>query len=122
MLGGYSLYSERLVSTMAKTELVPITAHVPKWVREAFQRCAKEDGITVSKAAAFVLIENCQDDPENPANQPRGGTPFVTGEHHSQVSTNKRPPPPAAPPGPQPDYRPRHVLRTVEEMPDEEAS
>jgi hypothetical protein len=94
---------------MAKTELVPITPHVPSWVREAFRRCAKRDGITVSKLAALILIEDCQDDPENPANQPRGAMPFVTGE-----------PPPAAPPGPQPDYRPRHVQRPIEEMPADE--
>jgi hypothetical protein len=39
---------------MAKTELVPITAHVPKWVKDAFVRCAKAEGRTVSSIAAGV--------------------------------------------------------------------
>jgi hypothetical protein len=71
----------------------------------------------------MVLIEDCRDDPENPQNQARDDMPFVTGEHQAQVSgkvSTKRKPPPAAPPGPQPDYRPRHVQRPVEEMPTDE--
>jgi hypothetical protein len=98
---------------MAKTKLVAITAHVPQWVREAFRRCAKRDGITVSKLAALILIEDRQGDPENPENQAGGATLFVT-------STSKRKPPPAAPPGAQPDFRPRHQQRPVEDMPSDE--
>jgi hypothetical protein len=98
---------------MAKTKLLALTGHVPTWVRDAFIRCAKEQRRTVSSLVAEILIEDCQGDPENPANQPRGVMPF------DKMST-KRAPPPAAPPGPQPDYRPRHVRRPVEELPADE--
>jgi hypothetical protein len=68
---------------MAKTELVPMTAHVPKWVKYAFVRCAKAEGRTVSSIAAQILEEDCADDPENPRNQPSpdvrepSGAPFA---------------------------------------------
>jgi len=48
-----------------------------------------EDGITVSKLAALVLIEDCQDDPENQENQTHGGIPSVTGEHLADVVENQ---------------------------------
>jgi hypothetical protein len=108
---------------MAKTKLVALTGHVPSWVRDAFVRCAKEQRRTVSSLVAEILIEDCADDPENPANQSHGATSYVADESVSTVgtvSTPKQKPPPAAPPGPQPDYRPRHMRRPVEEMPVDE--
>jgi hypothetical protein len=48
-----------------------------------------EDGITVSKLAALVLIEDCQDDPQNQENQTHGGIPSVTGEHLADVVENQ---------------------------------
>jgi hypothetical protein len=65
---------------MAKTELVPITAHVPRWVRDAFRRCAHQQGRTVSSIAAQILEEDCADDPENPKNQPNTVRQSVAGE------------------------------------------
>ena len=91
---------------MAKTKLVALTGHVPTWVRDAFVRCAREQRRTVSSLVAQILEEDCADDPENPANQPRGGDPFVTDEPVrtvGTVSTPRRHATPAAPPGQQLD-------------------
>jgi hypothetical protein len=70
---------------------VALTGHVPEWVRDAFVRCAREHRRTVSSPVAEILIEDCQDDVENPKNQARGVTPFVTEDVVSTMGTSTQP-------------------------------
>jgi hypothetical protein len=89
---------------MARTKLVTISAHVPKWVKHAFERRAREQRRTVSSFVGEILIEDCADDPENPANQPQNPQPWVIDTPVAQE---------AAP-------RPCHVQPDVSEMPNAE--